>query len=452
MRVKPAKRRVATLAWQAACCFCNTPLAVADAPHICAACCPASIVVCRSWGWPCLLSRAELRDYAKAWIQLSFKTAQQMSFISRQATDDGQQHQLDHLEAGVLLQPAADSALQPVAPQQQQMQAQRQRSLSCWALKGKPTTRQALVEATFKQLFPEDVQAVISAQEYKAVNELLREWNRKVQVYIHTVALVELKRQRQQQKRKAKQRQAQADAAAGGPAAAGQAQAATDAQQVSIEITSMQNKAAPVAAASPAAGSRAGAHGGGSAADAVAEPGSSSGAAVNGSSSSGNIVQNPQEAPQPAAMARPGRHSRNSSGCASDFTDLSDSEDELDCCTAAMRKLCCCQCCSVGAIQDGGHGLTAPGPDGAGSRPGRCWGLFGRSRSSQQQLELDALEKGGSSRKDVLLEKRQELLDLEAEILREQQKVRSERLEGRPWCSVVRQPKGALTCAAELAP
>lgn len=408
---------------------------------------------CRSWGWPCLLSRAELRDYAKAWIQLSFKTAQQMSFISRQATEDAQQ-QLDHLEAGILLQPAADSAMQPVAPQQQQMQAQRQRALSCWALKSKPTTRQVLVEATFKQLFPEDVQAVIPAQEYKAVNELLREWNRKVQVYIHTVALVELKRQRQQQKRKAKQRQAQADAAAGGSAAAGQAEAATDAQQVSIEITSMKDKAAPLAAASPAAGSHAGAHGGGSGADAGAEPGSSSGAAVNSSSSS-NIMQGPREAPQPAAMARPGRHSRDSSGCGSDFTDLSDSEDELDCCTAAMRKLCCCQCCSVGAIQDGGHGLTAPGrdvgPDGAGSRPGRCWGLFGRSRSSQQQLELDALAKGGSSRKDVLMEKRQELLDLEAEILKEQQKVRSERLEGRPWCSVVRQPKGALTCA-ELAP
>jgi hypothetical protein len=418
------------------------------------AACACGVVPCRSWGWPCLLSRSELRDYAKAWIQLSFKTAQHMSFISRQATEDVQQ-QLDHLEAGVLLQQAAadDSVVQSAAPQQQQMQAQaqRQRSLSAWALNNKPTTRQALVEATFKQLFPEDVQAVIPAQEYKAVNELLREWNRKVQVYIHAVALLDLKRQRQQHKRKEKQRQAQADAAAAGgaAAAAGQVQqTGTDAGQVSIEITSMQDKAAPVAA-------------GGSAADAGAQPSSSSGAALNGNRSSSNIMrQGPQDAPQPSAMARPGRHSRGSSGAGSDFSDLSDSEDEMDCCTASMRKLCCCRCCSVGAIQDGGHGLTAPGADDmgldAGSGRGRCWGLFGRGRSSsQQQLEQDALGKDGSSssRKDVLAEKRHELLDLEAEILKEQQKVLSEVFEGTSLvvqCGVWR-PEGRGLTRAQLA-
>lgn len=317
---------------------------------------------------------------------------------------------MDQLEAGMLLSTPekGQDSLQEAPEQQQEMQPQHRRSMSARTLLREPTSRQALVEATFKQLFPDDVQAVIPAQEYKVVNELLREWNRKLQVYIHTVALCELKRQKRKQERTA------AAAAAGASS-----DAAVSAQQVCIEVTSMRGRAAGKAAAGAASPAVAGASG----APVLGVNGAPSAAQPNANSSSTGAVDASALGPQPPqqpAMARPGRHSRNSSGCDSDL-ELSDSDEEMDCCTAAIRKMCCCACCGVGAIQDGGHGLRSPDGDvgmdsisGAQERKRRCWGLFGGRKQEQEP-------KKGS--KDVLKEKQEELLELEAKILEEQKKV-----------------------------
>jgi hypothetical protein len=366
---------------------------------------------CCSWGWPCLLSRAELRDYTKGWIQLSFKTAQQMSSTSM----DKDATRMDQLEAGTLLSTPekGQDSTQDAPEQQQEMQPQRRHSMSAQTLQREPTSRQALVEATFKQLFPDDVQAVIPAQEYKVVNELLREWNCKLQVYIHTVALCELKRQRQ----KRKKQQEQAAAPAGDSS-----NAAVSTQQVCIEVTSQQDRAAGKAAADAASPAAAGAG--------AASVLSSNGAQPSRTSSSTGAVgvsaQGPQP-PQQPAMARPGRHSRNSSACDSEL-DLSDSDEDMDCCTAAMRKMCCCACCGVGAIQDGGHGLLPPDGDvgldsisGGQARKRRCWGLFG-GRAQEEEPKKTS--------KEVLKEKHEELLDLEAKIFEEQKKVRGVLLLG----------------------
>jgi hypothetical protein len=344
-----------------------------------------------------------------------------MSFTSRPSIDKDALR-MDQLEAGTLLstpENGLDSA-QEAPAQQQEMQPQRRHSMSAQTLRREPTSRQALVEATFKQLFPDDVQAVIPAQEYKVVNELLREWNRKLQVYIHTVALCELKRQ------KRKQKQEQAAAPAGDSS-----NAAVSTQQVCIEVTSMHDKAAGKAAAGAASPAPAGAG--------DASLLSSNGAAQpSGMSSSTGAVgvsaQGPQP-PQQPAMARPGRHSRNSSGCDSEL-ELSDSDEDMDCCTAAMRKMCCCACCGVGAIQDGGHGLLPPDGDvgmdsisGAQARKRRCWGLFGGRAQEQEPKKAS---------KEVLKEKQEELLELEAKILEEQKKVRGVLLLGAMRARVAR--------------
>lgn len=424
-----------------------------------------SLLLC-SWGWPCLLSRAELRDYAKGWIQLSFKTAQQMSFASRQAAD-AEELRLEQLEAGALLQDADGDkgAVQLAgAPEPLVMQPQRQRTLPAKS----PITRQALVEATFKQLFPDNVQAVIPAQEYKAVNELLREWNRKVQVYIHAVALRELKHKRQQRKRQTLRRE---QAAAAGDAAAVVAArtsasngAVTDAQQVCIEVTSMHDRGAPMGPLAQAAAGAASPTASGSGAgklnsimerSTAAERSSIAGACSRGSSNSGAVASSKRgpQAPQQASMSRPG-HTRNSSACESD-ADLSDSDEELGCCAATARRVCCCACCGVGAIQDGGHGLLPPhgdvGMDGAQGASGckqRCWRLFGR------RVEED-LQDVKKSAKDVMEEKRHELLELEAQIIEEQRKVGQGIRSGQGlskhcvWVCLLASPQGVMQHAAQ---
>jgi hypothetical protein len=407
-------------------------VAAGQAGAICVAHAVCCLLCCRSWGWPCLLSRTELRDYTKGWIQLSFKTAQQMSFASRPSMDKDALR-MDQLEAGTLLsspEKGQDSA-QDAPEQQQEMHPQRSKhSMSAQTLQREPTSRQALVEATFKQLFPDDVQCVIPAQEYKCVNELLREWNRKLQVYIHAMALCELKRKRQKQK----QKQQQAAAPMGDSS-----NAAASTQMVCIEVTSKQDRAAGNAAAGTAIPAAAGAG--------AASVSRSNGAGQpSGTSSStgalGVSAQGPQP-PQQPAMARPGRHSRNSSGCDSE-PELSDSDEDIDCCTAAMRKMCSCACCGVGAIQDGGHGLLPPDGDvgldsigGGQARKRRCWGLFGRHAEEQEPKKAS---------KEVLKEKQEELLELEAKILEEQKKVQGKLLLGAMQAHVV---QSADQCVAE---
>jgi hypothetical protein len=337
--------------------------------------------------------------HAKDWSKLSFRSANSMLLQDSKDT-------ASKLEAGALL----------CAPEQNRMHGgmqkqQRQQETPAQAFRT-AANRQELVQKTFEQLFPNDVQAVIPAKEYKAVNELLREWNRKVQVYIHMAGLLDLKRERQARKRLAKAKALQEaptgeDPAAGASAAAA---AAAGAEQVCIEVTSLQGgsrsrESSFVAAASsqPAAAGQvrlsSSSYGVAAAAATAAE--------VNGKPSS-----NGQAAPQPAAMAR------HSSSHSDDDADTADSEDELSCFAATVRRMCCCACCSVGAMQDGGHGLLPPEEEDPRSRA-RCCGLFGR-----RWVEEEAPKTMGKAKRE-LAERQQELLELEAKIKEEQAKVRA---------------------------
>jgi hypothetical protein len=69
-------------------------------------------------------------------------------------------------------------------------------------------------------------------------------------------------------------------------------------------------------------------------------------------------------------------------------------------------------------MQDGGHGLLPPEEEDARSRA-RCCGLFGRRWQEQEA------PKTMGKAKSELAERRQELLDLEAKIKKEQAKVRA---------------------------
>lgn len=379
----------------------------------------AGVCICCSWGWPCLLSRADLKEHTKAWIKLSFKSTH--SFM----VQDSLSTRMDQLESGTLLQDLQDADVSTQGPQQQgDMEPARQPLRARSRLLKAPVTRQQLVELTFQQLFPHDVQAVIPAQEYKAVNELLREWNRKVQVYIHTGGLCELKKQRQQQKKKERKRQQAADDAAGVNGAHPLSRQVASTDQVHIKMAAVQKQAASASgAASPAAaGSNSGllssaVEGGSSSAQQSSSgSGSRSSAAVGGDSQPGSSGS--PAAPQPpAGMVRPqGRHSRHSSTCSSDL-DFSEGDEELGCCAATARRLWCCECCAVGSMQAGGHKDVEGGDRGAGGgrcSSSMCCGLFG---CCQREQELP------KASRDVLADKRLEILKLEGEIREEQAKV-----------------------------
>lgn len=372
------------------------------------------------------------------------------------------EQQLAQLEAGTLLRAAAGgpapaaAGVSPAATAvaQQQWQ-QRKLALSMSALE-RPTPRQRLVELTFRHLFPGEVQAVIPAQEYKTVNELLREWNRKTQVYVQTAALLELKNARRQARKKKQeaqdveqggQQQQQAVGGAEGDAGGGGRQrfaskrqqrhrqqqrdepAEASQQQVCIEVTRMQQKGAHASSSSasaPAAGTPADLLGVGDSAAVAA----ATAPFVNGdpdattASSSSHPPDGLQPASQHPGMARP--RPRRSTGSTSDLDLYDDSDEELGCCAAMAQRLCFCACCGVGAIQDGGHGLLPPPGDedlaGTGSRR-RCWGLFGRSGRHHKQ-QHDQQQQPKKPAKDVLAEQRGELLELEAKIRVEQKKVR----------------------------
>jgi hypothetical protein len=178
------------------------------------------------------------------------------------------------------------------------------------------------------------------------------------------------------------------------------------------------------AAASPAAGSNSGLLGsaveGGSSSAQHSGSGSGSGsrssAAVGGDSQPGSSAS--PAAPQPpAGMVRPqGRHSRHSSTCSSDL-DLSEGDEELGCCAATARRLWCCECCAVGSMQAGGRKDVEAGERGAAGRrcsSSMCCGLFG---CCQREQELP------KASRDVLADKRLEILKLEGEIREEQAKV-----------------------------
>lgn len=303
------------------------------------------------------------------------------------------------------------------------------------ALLDRPTARHRLVELTFRHLFPGDVQAVIPAQDYKAVNELLRTWNRKTQLYMHLSALLKFKQQRLEKKYRKQARAKAGVAGAGrsqGSAAGAQLQLqqspGSETQQVCIEVASIQQK---VASNSASADSCAGELRSCSDADSTAgQIMAQQGPALGRDSSNGHAE--PGSARCRAAEQQPGmcRPSSSSSGGGDGCGDKDeyDSDDDIGCCGRTARVLCCCSCWGEGGIQDSSAAGGRPAEVSSNvpaSKRGRCCGLF-RSKDQQRQDRQQAGKEAHAAMKLKLDELREEILQLEKDILEEQKTVRSQ--------------------------
>lgn len=105
-----------------------------------------------------------------------------------------QQHQQHEVEEQQQQQDELLPAQQQTASRHQQrasgeapMQQQQQQQIS---------DRQRLVEQTFRQLFPDELHAVIPVRNFQAVDELLRQWNVDLQAFIQGRALLQLRLER----------------------------------------------------------------------------------------------------------------------------------------------------------------------------------------------------------------------------------------------------------------
>lgn len=162
----------------------------------------------RSWSWPCLLRQADLTDlgWASSWNRQSFRTlhsnqhggSSKSMLFSDSMRQLIQQHQQQ--EAAEQQQQQQGASLQPAEqlhmPGRQQQQAAGRGSPLHLNRQAKISNRQRLVEQTFKQLFKDDLHAVIPIRNFQAVDELLRQWNVDLQAYMQGRALLQLRLER----------------------------------------------------------------------------------------------------------------------------------------------------------------------------------------------------------------------------------------------------------------
>lgn len=383
----------------------------------CPACCLTRCCLC-SWCWPCLLSRAELLQFAKDWGHVSLKSTQSMVILD-------QAYDASLLEEGALLAKSTqEPSQQPSLEDRQQQrsrwrqwreqQEHRQAAFQSRAFDRPCFNRRRLVELTFRHLFPGDVQAVIPAQEYKALNELMREWNRKVQAYMFTAALLDLKHQKQERKAQRELKKAAAKAAAdaasaqdGGDTTQGSLENGSR-QQVCIEVTSMQQR---VAAKQTAAGSGRHTDAAGPGGELASGVEVATGVAAHASSStdSRSTAAGPDDGSngcQPAVQ-QPGMVRANS-GDSFGLESSDNEDDQLGCCSRVARGMCCC--CGM-TIQER-VAEEVEGRDGAAAGGSPCCRLF--RRRAQPHSEISS---------SVLDSKRKEILELEQKILEAQREV-----------------------------
>jgi hypothetical protein len=238
------------------------------------------------------------------------------------------------------------------------------------------TGRHYLVELTFRHLFPGDVHAVIPVRNFKAVNELLRQWNRELLAFMQQKALHQLRKERRRLKQQREQREQQQQQQDGEQQRQRQQQQAggsgTELQEVRVDIGGLQGGGA-------GAGSRPAPQPG--TAGSCTTPAAAEGAAA--------LVPPAQQGQVSATSSHAGnlrhRSEQSDPGAATRARVITaDADEDMSrcqrcCASLCMRLGCCMACCGGGGLQDGG---------GRGSMA---------ALELQQQLDADAADGGSSS-------------------------------------------------------